>query len=110
VNHQGWMICDQETVFCWVPVHYLTMVLAQLVYLLQRRRSSRRRRATVTHGVSDASQPSDNSARGGGGGGGGGGEERCGLAARLYSLLRLHQKYCSLLLSLPPTSFFFFSF
>ncbi len=20
VHHQGWMICDQETVFCWVPV------------------------------------------------------------------------------------------
>jgi hypothetical protein len=20
VHHQGWMICDQETIFCWVPV------------------------------------------------------------------------------------------
>jgi hypothetical protein len=20
VHHQGWMICDQKTVFCWVPV------------------------------------------------------------------------------------------
>jgi hypothetical protein len=20
VHHQGWMICDQETVLCWVPV------------------------------------------------------------------------------------------
>ncbi len=27
-HHQGWMICcDQETVFCWVPVPYLTMVV-----------------------------------------------------------------------------------
>jgi hypothetical protein len=29
-HHQGWMICDQETVFCWVPVPYLTMVVSSL--------------------------------------------------------------------------------
>ncbi len=28
VHHQGWMICDQETVFCWVPVPQLTMVVS----------------------------------------------------------------------------------
>jgi hypothetical protein len=30
VHHQGWMICDQETVFCWVPVSYLTMVVGSV--------------------------------------------------------------------------------
>jgi hypothetical protein len=27
VHHKGWMISGQETVFCWVPVPYLTMVV-----------------------------------------------------------------------------------
>jgi hypothetical protein len=26
VHHKGWMESGQETVFCWVPVHELTMV------------------------------------------------------------------------------------
>jgi hypothetical protein len=26
VHHKGWMVSGQETVFCWVPVHKLTMV------------------------------------------------------------------------------------
>ncbi len=30
VQHQGWMICDQETVFCWVPVPWLTRVVSSV--------------------------------------------------------------------------------
>jgi hypothetical protein len=30
VHHQGWMICDQETVFCWVAVPELTMVVSSV--------------------------------------------------------------------------------
>ncbi len=30
VHHQGWMICDQEPVFCWVPVPQLTMVVSSV--------------------------------------------------------------------------------
>jgi len=30
VHYQGWMICDQETVFCWVPVPLLTMVVSSV--------------------------------------------------------------------------------
>jgi hypothetical protein len=34
VHHEGWMISDQETVFCWVPVPYLTMVVSSVAFYL----------------------------------------------------------------------------
>ncbi len=33
VHHEGWMKSDQETVFCWLPVPWLTMVV-KLSYFL----------------------------------------------------------------------------
>jgi len=33
VYHQEWMICDEETVFYWIPVPYLTMVVSSLALL-----------------------------------------------------------------------------
>jgi hypothetical protein len=33
VHHQGWMICEQETVLCWVPVPYLTMVVSSVGFI-----------------------------------------------------------------------------
>jgi hypothetical protein len=30
VDHEGWMVSGQETVFCWVPVPWLTMVASSV--------------------------------------------------------------------------------
>ncbi len=31
-KHHGWMVSGQETVFCWVPVPYLTMVVSSVAF------------------------------------------------------------------------------
>jgi hypothetical protein len=39
VDHAGWIVSDQETVFCWVPDLYLTMLVTLVFfwnYLLTR--------------------------------------------------------------------------
>ncbi len=33
VHHEGWMISGQETVFCWVPVPYLTLVVSLVAFI-----------------------------------------------------------------------------
>ncbi len=33
-NNEGWMVSDKETVFCWVPVPLLTMVLTSVALFL----------------------------------------------------------------------------
>jgi len=33
-QHEGWMVRGQETVFCWVPVPYLTMLVGSVAPLL----------------------------------------------------------------------------
>jgi hypothetical protein len=35
VHHEGWMVSDMETVFCWVPVPWLTMVVSSVVFYLK---------------------------------------------------------------------------
>jgi len=33
MDREGWMVSGQETVFCWVPVPWLTMAAGQLLFL-----------------------------------------------------------------------------
>ncbi len=33
-HREGWMVSGQETVFCWVPVPYLTMVVTSVAFFL----------------------------------------------------------------------------
>ncbi len=32
VHHEGWMVSDNETVFCWVSVPLLTMVVSSVAF------------------------------------------------------------------------------
>jgi hypothetical protein len=34
VHHEGWMVNDYETIFCWVPVPYPTMVVISVTFFL----------------------------------------------------------------------------
>jgi len=33
-HREGWMVSGQETVFCWVPVPQLTMVVSSVAFFL----------------------------------------------------------------------------
>jgi hypothetical protein len=33
MHHEGWMVCDDEIVYSWVPVSYLTMVVSSVAFL-----------------------------------------------------------------------------